>query len=783
MSRIPCDMMFLSLQERTQAEESFSQSLQDKDLLNTEQQRLISDHLQTLSHLQDQLLTTTQQLEEANKHLSAKTQELENCERELSVSRQKERMSSTEILQLMKTVEDLQQRCHHGSQSEGQTIQRIEEDWTRRMDQLRAELDEMYGQQIVQMKQELRVQHASEMDQMKEQHSEDTEKIFLQHRSELERFKGQLSHSTGDVNVLNVRLIELQQKLQESQVLREKAEQELMQGNAENIDLVNQIQRLHQELQSARVEVEIRSKSPERSQTEMQMLRDAISDLQAQLDAAQKTVGDLEAKHESEITNYKIKLDMLEREKDAVLDRMAESQEAELERLKIQLLFSHEEELSQLRNDLQRESQLNGENLRDEMAVRHREAVDLLRMDFEDKLRSVENERAVLAAERGALLQEISMLKTDLSRALESSRDEELVTQLQELQTEVENLKQRDKTKEEDWEKQRAEIESENKILRETNTAMRDELMLLKEDREILSSENQQTRTRLKDLQDEIEKQRNTFSFAEKNFEVNYQELKDEYTCLVNAKVQLEERLMKETMDYETKLREVQLELQTRNKTEDEEADEKPLVEKDTTELMEKLESSEREKKILTHRLSESIAQVTLMEADVKRLKEELKRDGRETVEDCSVAGGPCSLEAHHTHIRCLKEETETLKSSLLSAERERGSDRESLRVLTQENSALVKRLGVYRDPSSQAAAAAAAAQQSEGGERETPASTTAEAFAERTHAAAAAAAAVHEDLLTEPDGRRPRQVSTNSSCNSLEAHVCAAASLFEACW
>ncbi|KAA0709890.1 A-kinase anchor protein 9 [Triplophysa tibetana] len=748
---------------RSQAEESSSERLQEKDLLNAEQQRLISGHALTLSDLQDQLLTTTQQLDEVNKHLSAKTHELENCERELSASRQKERMSSTEILQLMKTVEDLQQRCHQGSQSEGQTIQRIEGDWTRRMDQLRAELDEMYGQQIAQMKQELRVQHASEMDRMRAQHSEETEEIVLQHRSELERFKGQLSHSTGDVNVLNVRLIELQQKLQESQVLREMAERERTQSNAENIDMVNQMERLHQELQSA-----IRSKSPERSRAETQLLHDAISDLQSQLDAAQKTVGDLESKHESEITNYKIKLDMLEREKDAVLDRMAESLEAELERLRTQLLFSHEEELSQLRHDLQQESQLNGENLRDEMAVRHRESVELLRMDFEDRLRSAEDERAALAAERGTLLQDISVLKSDLNRALESSRAEELVIQLRELQTEAENLKRRGKTKEEDWER----MESENKILKETNTAMRDELMLLKEDREVLlqktqhlSLENEQTHMRLKDLLNEIEKQRNTFSFAEKNFEVNYQELKDEYTCLVNAKVQLEERLIKETMDYETKLGE----LRTKNKSEDDEV----LVEKDATELMEKLEMSEREKKILTQRLSESVAQVTLMEADIKRLKEELKRDRGETAEDCGVAGGPRSLEAHHAHIRCLEEKTET------SAEQDHGSDLQCLRVLTQENSAPVKWPGVNRDPSSQAGAAA---QQSEGGERETHASTTAEAPAERTHAAAQqqsesgergahasytaealaerthAAAAAHEDVLTEPNGRRPQQ-------------------------
>ncbi|XP_073714775.1 A-kinase anchor protein 9 isoform X4 [Misgurnus anguillicaudatus] len=731
---------------RTQTEESFAQRLRDKELLNVEQQRLISEHLQTLSQVQDQLLTSTQQLEEVNKHLVAKSQELENCERELSVSREKERMSSGEILQLMKTVEDLQQRCHQGSQSEGEIKQRMEEDWTRRMDQLRAELDEMYGEQIVQMKQELRVQHASDLDRIQERHSADTEKIFLQHHSELERFKGQLSHSTGDVGVLNTTVIELQQKLQESQELCDKAERELKWRSAENIDLVNQVERLHQELQSARVEVELRSKSPEKIQTEMQMLRDAITDLQAQLAAAQKATGDLEAKHESEVTNYKIKLDMLEREKDAVLDRMAESQEAELERLRTQLLFSHEEELVQLRNDLQRESLLNGENLRDEMAVRHREAVELLRMDFEDKARSVENERAVLAAERDALRHEVMALKNDLNQALE-------------------NLKQKDKMKEENWEKERKDMESENKTLKETNTAMRDELTNLKADREILeekterlSLENQQTRALLKDLQDEIEKQRNTFSFAEKNFEVNYQELKDEYTCLVNTKVQLEERLIKQMMHYETKLRDLHVELQTgtlRDKTEDEEVDGKTLVEKDSTELMEKLETSEREKTMLALRLSETVAQLTLMEADVKRLEEELKRDRDETVvrhkerqvqpiEDRSVSSGLCSVETHHMHISSLREETETLKSSLPSAEQER-------RVLTQEKSALVERLasygGVNRDPSSHPAA-----QRSEGGERE---STTADSLYVRTHAA------THEDLLTDGKRRHPQQVKT----------------------
>ncbi|XP_042631835.1 A-kinase anchor protein 9-like [Cyprinus carpio] len=520
---------------RTQAEESFAQSLREKDLLNTEHQRLITQ-------LNDQLLTSKQQVEEVNKHLAAKTQELDSCEKELSASRQKERMSSGEILQLMKIVEDLQQRCHQGGQSGAETLRRIDaDDWSRRMEQLRAELDEMYGQQITQMKQELRTQQATELERIQAQHCSETEKIVQQHQSELERFKAQLFQSTGGVNVLNVKLIELQQKLQETQVLREKAEQELTQASAEKLSLAQELERLRDELQRAKIQ------SPEK-------IQHAISDLRTQLDLAHKANGELEAKHESEITNYKIKLEIASGEKRrAVLDRMAESLESELERLRTQLLFSHEEELSQLRDDLQRESQLNVENLRDELSVRHREALD----SFEDKLRSVESERAALASEIGRL-----------------------------------------------------------------------------------SSDNEQMCVRLKELQEETEKQRNTFSFAEKNFEVNYQELKDEYTCLVSAKLQLEQRLLREAMQYETKLRD----LQTRR----EEVDGKTAIEKDSSELMEKLETAESEKKSLAERLWR-------METEL----EMLKRDGDE---DCSIAGGLCSAETHHAHIRSPSEELDALQ-------------------------------------------------------------------------------------------------------------------------
>ncbi|XP_043088962.1 A-kinase anchor protein 9 [Puntigrus tetrazona] len=619
---------------RTQTEESFSQRLREKDLLNTEHQSLTAQ-------LQDQLLTSKQQAAEINKHLSAKTQELDHCEKELSASRQKERMSSGEILQLMKTVEDLQRRCHQGGQSESEALRRVEDDWSRRMEQLRAELDEMYGQQIVQMKQELRTQHAAEVERIRAQHGSETEKIVQQHQSELERFKGQLFQSAGGVNVLNVKVIELQQKLQETQVLREKAEQELTQTSTEKLGLAQEVERLRDQLKKTEIH------SPEKMQH-------AISELQAQLDLAREANGELEAKHESEITNYKIKLEMLEREKDAVLDRMAESQESELERLRTQLLFSHEEELSRLRDDLQRESQLNVENLRDEMGVRHREAL----RDFEDKLRSVESERATFASERLALLEEIVALKNEAGRATES---EELVAQLKELQAEVECL--------------RAEHE-------EKTPTERDNLL---QEIDRLSSENEELGVRLKDLQDEIEKQRNTFSFAEKNFEVNYQELKDEYTCLVNAKLELEERLIRDAAEYQTKLGD----LQTRR----EEVDGKTPVEKDAAELMEKLETAENEKKSLTERLS-------LREEDVKRLEEELKRtliekDASELMEKLETAENENRKLVERLSL--METDAEQLKDELKKIEVEKDTTElmEKLDISENENRNLVERLSL----------------------------------------------------------------------------------------
>uniref|UniRef100_A0A674BWQ5 Pericentrin/AKAP-450 centrosomal targeting domain-containing protein n=1 Tax=Salmo trutta TaxID=8032 RepID=A0A674BWQ5_SALTR len=622
------------MMSKEMTEETFAQKMNEKELLIAEQERVMSEHDFSLHQLKGELTASEKCLNGLNQQMSSKAQELET-------SRQKERMSSSEIQQLMGTVEDLQKRFHQGSLSESDTLQRMEEDSARRLEHLRAELDEMYGEQIVQMKLELRLQHSAALERVTEQHREDLALLRAQQPAPSPSPEVGIEHKG--------KIAELQQRLQEAQALHEKARQDLTQVAQEKLNLQGQVTDLLQDLRSAHAKMEQASQNfavHERCRGELQRFQETINDLKAQLAAAAESAEEIEAKHESETTNYKIKLEMMEREKDAVLDRMAESQESELERLRTQLLFSHEEELILLREDLQRESHLNVENLLNEASIRHSRALEELRNGYEVK--------------RDELLHQIVALKDDLKMALHSSKAEELVAQLKELQLEVEELRKggeesvrmereiqmllkknellenESKERETSWDNKWRGQESENRILMETNNAMKEEVESKTKKCKSLTIENEQKQRQVVELQEEIEKQRNTFSFAEKNFEVNYQELKEEYTCLVEVKAQLEERILKGTLVFESQLASLQSQIQElREIKENSQMEDNggAPIEKDTTELMEKLKVSLTEKEELAVRLSEVTEQLTVTEGELDELEGELSQVKRENKE------------------------------------------------------------------------------------------------------------------------------------------------------
>uniref|UniRef100_A0A4W6C5A1 A-kinase anchoring protein 9 n=1 Tax=Lates calcarifer TaxID=8187 RepID=A0A4W6C5A1_LATCA len=759
-------------------DENIAHQSDEKDLIIAEQERVISERDCSLTQLEDELESSEKRQRDLQQRMAAKESELErcldelestksdlercksevesckleqekerveleSCKGELATSRQKERMSSTEIMQLMGTVEDLQKRCHQGSLSESDAIQKMQEESARELERLRAELDEMYGQQIVQMKQELNLQHAARVEQMTEQHS-----------AEVELLRAQLSQSctasTVEVDTFNAKIKELQQTLEQSQAMHDKTIHELNQVAQEKLSLQVKVEDLLRDLRSAKEKVELVSHSfisQESHQGELQHLQEMIDNLKSELAAAQEAAQEAETKHESEITNYKIKLEMLEREKDAVLDRMAESQEAELERLRTQLLFSHEEELTHLREELQRESFLNTENLLNEAAVKHERALDELRVRYEEELHLLRREKASFATERDELLHQILGLKEDMKLALHSSKADELVQQLQELQLELEELRKggeerarmeneiqsllkktevlekQTKEKEQCWENKWKEQELEKKTLIESNNTLKEELDSKIMGMETLTEEKEQIQQQVDMLRQEIEKQRTTFSFGEKNFEVNYQELKEEYTCLTEAKAQLEERTLKETLEFEAKIASLQSQIRELEKSrreikmEDTDTDSKALIEKDTTELMEKLNVTVSEKESLAGRLSEVTEQLMFAESKMGQLEEELMKVRKENAKviaqneslgeelekkqeimreqtrgqdvqgksklqkEEQAVESVCSFEDHHPQIQSLQEEVKALQSLLRAAEAERDSIRQTLEL------------------------------------------------------------------------------------------------------
>ncbi|XP_068406792.1 A-kinase anchor protein 9 isoform X5 [Eschrichtius robustus] len=671
--------------EQDKKVESSNKEIQEKEAvieeLNT---KIIEEEKKTLE-LQDKVTTADKLLEELQEQFVQKNQEIKNMKLELTNSKQKERQCSEEIKQLMGTVEELQKKNHKDSQFETDILQRMEQETQRKLEQLRAELDEMYGQQIVQMKQELIKQHMSQINELKTRHKGEMENAL--------RSCPNITVNEDQINLMNMAINELNIKLQDTNSQKEKLKEELGVISGEKCVLQRQLEDLFEELSFSRDQIQRARQTIAEQESKLSEAHKSLStvkDLKAEIISASESRKELELKHEAEVTHYKIKLEMLEREKNAVLDRMAESQEAELERLRTQLLFSHEEELSKLKEDLEIEHRINIEKLKDNLGIHYKQQIDGLQNEMSQKIETMQFEKDNLITKQNQLILEISKLK-DLQQSLVNSKSEEMTLQINELRKEIEILRQEEKEKgtleqevqelqlktellekqmkekEDDLQEKFAQLEAENSILKDEKKALEDMLKIYtpvnQEERlifidsikskskdcswqkeiEILTEENENLKKQCIQLTEEIEKQRNTFSFAEKNFEVNYQELREDYACLLKVKTDLEDSKNKQEVEYKSKLKALSEELhrlQRINPTivkikssvfdDDKTFTAEPLeigevVEKDTTELMEKLEVTEREKLELSERLSDLSEQLKQKHSEISFLREEVK--------------------------------------------------------------------------------------------------------------------------------------------------------------
>ncbi|NWY41674.1 AKAP9 protein, partial [Sylvia atricapilla] len=574
--------------------------LQEKEALVEELEAKLGEEEKNSFQLKEKLSDVNKLLEELREEISLRNQQISNMKVELTTYKQKERQSSDEIKQLMGTVEELQKRCHKDSQSEADIVQRMELETQRRLAQLQAELDEMHGQQIVQMKQELIKQHAVEI-----------ERRLLQQKVELEQTSSLCFNENvnkDQMHLMNLKINELNVKLQNADKELEKMKQELSQqmevSATEKSFQQTRIEDLLQELNFSREQVQ-RAK-----QTIVDMecrLNDAekyqfvIEDLKTQLASASEFKKDLELKHEAEITNYKIKLEMLEREKDAVLDRMAESQEAELERLRTNLLFSHEEELSRLKEDLEKEHMVNMESLKHNLNTHHKQQLDEVQNEMSQKIEAMQYEKDNLITKQNQLILEITNLK-DLQQSIVNSKSEEMTLQIHELEKEIEVLRQEEKEKgtleqeiqelqlktelmqeqmrerEDTLQKKCSELETQNNVLKGENETLEEklknmlvgseenmlcnssvsskmEILDLQKRIENLITENEQLKNQNSILQEDTERQKSAFSLTEKKLEASYKELQKECASLLKAKTDLEENKKKQEAEYKSKLK------------------------------------------------------------------------------------------------------------------------------------------------------------------------------------------------------------------------------------
>ncbi|KAM5151489.1 A-kinase anchor protein 9-like isoform 3-T3 [Callospermophilus lateralis] len=405
--------------EQDEVEKSNKKELQEKEaIIQALNIRIIEEERKNLE-LKDQVTATEKLMRELQEQIASMKLELAN-------SKQKERQCSEEIKQLMGTVEDLQKRHHYiDSQFKSDVVQKmVEQEMQKRLEQLRAEMDEMYGQQIVQMKQELIKQHMSQIEELKTQHKEEIESVLKSHLN--------ITINEDQIKLMNVAINELNMKLQDANAQKEKLQEELGIISGEKSTLQRQLDDLFEELNFLRDQIQRARMIIAEQESQLNEAHKSLSTveaLKAEIVLASESRKELELKHEAEVTDYKIKLEMLEKGKNAALDRMAESQEAELERLRTQLLFNHEEELSKLKDDLEVEHRINIEKLKDSLGIHYKQKIDGLQNEMSQKMETMQFEKDNLITKQNQLVLEISKLK-DLQKSIMDSKSEEMTLQM-----------------------------------------------------------------------------------------------------------------------------------------------------------------------------------------------------------------------------------------------------------------------------------------------------------------------------------------------------------------
>ncbi|GCB63285.1 hypothetical protein scyTo_0007371, partial [Scyliorhinus torazame] len=259
------------------------------------------------------------------------------------------------------------------------------------VEQLRADVGVIHSQEPAQVRQELG-------EQTKKEIASNGEVDFLQ--SQVQNYSGPCEQ----VQILNAMIIDLNKKLQESSL-----EQEILHQKLEKM-IVSQ-----QEQEKCRHLVQDLEEQTKLYKSEKEHLNHEIQELNAFLAQEKEVSKEMRLRHEHEITNYSIKLEMMEREKDEVLSRLAESQEVELEQLKTKMLFSHEEELSKLREDLEIRHNLKTGALQIELeCLKKNLRSEAHQKDINENLEAVDQGKVILSEQCAELTKQLQQRELEL---------------------------------------------------------------------------------------------------------------------------------------------------------------------------------------------------------------------------------------------------------------------------------------------------------------------------------------------------------------------------------
>ncbi|XP_038642500.1 pericentrin isoform X2 [Scyliorhinus canicula] len=320
------------------------------------------------------------------------------------------------------------------------------------VEQLRADLGAIHSQEPAQVRQELG-------EQTKKEIASNGEVDFLQ---------SQVQNDSGpceQVQILNGMIIDLNKKLQESSL-----EQEILHQKLEKMIVSQQEQEKYRHL------VQDLEEQTKLYKSEKEHLNHEIQELNAFLAQEKEVSKEMRLRHEHEITNYRIKLEMMEREKDEVLSRLAESQEVELEQLKTKMLFSHEEELSKLREDLEIQHNLKTEALGMELkCLKMNLRSEVHQKDINENLEAMDQGKAILSVQCAELTKqlqqrelELEILNTEAKNS--ASQTQEAVQKWKAVTQELSNL--RLQLEKESTERLRCEEQTKGLVLESKGNAL-----------------------------------------------------------------------------------------------------------------------------------------------------------------------------------------------------------------------------------------------------------------------------------------------------------------------